>query len=280
MGTGRESYRFGAKNNWRRRIWNNAIDRLEKLGKKVSDCTVVYLPGPENIDGLVAIDKGFKPLNLYAVENNAERVMDLRKNKINVINGDLADVVMAWHIKEKIDFLFADLCCGISRTTFSLLNSVIFSDGFSPQAVVAFNMLRGRDKLYREAFGRFMVDLSKHRGLQLYRNAHDINDIDGIGKFVKYYNKMTEGCTKPDTFEYSSICNNTKLVMDSIIFNWGSLLNFSNSEKIHKTTKTIQTDQLAGTFKEAIRFEFNKDAYNNIKRRINAAKAINSMRYR
>ena len=47
MGVGRENYKFGRKNNWRRWAWNKAKDRLSV---PVKDAVVLYLPSKQNID--------------------------------------------------------------------------------------------------------------------------------------------------------------------------------------------------------------------------------------
>ena len=166
MGTGLDCYKFGRKNNWRRTVWNEAAKRLRDAGKEIKNCTVLYLPGAENEDGRIAIEKGFKPWNLYAVENNADRVKDLRKNNINVIHGDFVDIIKSWVLKEKIDFIFADFCGGITKTAERLIIALEFCNGISERCVVAVNLLRGRDKGIRNIYESFMSDIDSHRGKQ------------------------------------------------------------------------------------------------------------------
>lgn len=287
MATGRESYKFGRKNNWRRQIWNEAKERLVSGGKAISDCTVLYLPGGENLDHQVAISKGFKPWNLYAVENNEDKAKELRNKKVNVIVGDFNDVLNAWPIKEKIDFMFADFCCGITNTAYRFSLNLILCQSMSEKCVVAVNLLRGRDAQFRDAYSDILKDLDKHRGKQFYRilvstmmlfqyqdwcekNTNAPPSVD-VTSFV---NSITSKYALPTSYSYKSLCGGATLYMDSVIFNWGTMINFADTgQKAFRAESTPNT----GIPSLGVSFDFNHD-FKNIKNKVIAAKAIHTMR--
>jgi len=289
MASGLDSYKFGSKNNWRRRIWNEAVKRLRGSGKKISECVVVYLPGPDNIDGEIATSKGFKPWNLYAVEIDKKRTNMLRSKKVNVINEDLNTVLTVWNAPEKIDFVFADFCGGITHNAIGLILNLLLSECFNEKAVVAVNLLRGRDSHYLKAYGFMLKDINKHRGLYFYRIlmlfycrlSASFQDLEPTKKLaskqITFLNKMTELWANPHSLEYKSKCGKATLVMDSLIFNWGSAVNFTNTDrKIFKNISHVKTPQKDNSVLN-LTFDYNCD-FSTIRRKIGASRAIHTMR--
>ena len=291
MGIGLDDYKFGRKNNWRRQIWNEAIVRLKKSGKQVSSCIVLYLPGVDDIDGKIAIEKGFKPWNLYAVENNPERVKLLRNKKVNVIEADFNLVLLSWNLSQKIDFVFADFCGGITTPAASLMLSLATTTGLSEKAVVAINLLRGRDKWIRESYKRYLSDVDKHRGKQWYRiflfvmiemaiEGNRLLNIDGTpDKLIALYNKLTIDFTIPREYSYKSIRpNSVTLIMDSVVFNWGTLVNQAPTDnKIYHTVKLEAGNRIEKVKGLGGTFDYSYD-FSHIRNKIQASKAIHTMR--
>jgi L-rhamnose mutarotase len=291
MGTGLDCYKFGRKNNWRRQVWNEAVNRLKSMGKLISDCKCLYLPGSENLDGEVAVQKGFKPWNLYAVEINSERAAYLRSKKLNVICADFNDVINSCNNSLKFDFIFADFCGGITLHVRKLMFSLIFANSLQHHGVVCVNMLRGRDSEVRNKYRDCLFDLPIHRGMQFYRifivtlqqinvwahrdNGIIVSDADKKNS-CKQWNKYTEAITKPKVFSYKSVLPKATLIMDSIIFNWGTAINLSpvDDDKVWGcNNKVCESSRGDEDVKYDISFK------SDVMRKVSAAKAIHTMRF-
>lgn len=186
-----EGYKFGIKNNWRRQIWNEISSRI-KVPKK--EAIVVYLAGKEDLDRKVAIEKGFKPYNLIAIDRDKDVIDHLKSRGVLAIQGDLFDVIKGFC--GNIDVLVADMCCGVTDEVYEFAKRMVedhtcnaFNHNIGPckdcepiddecsscphscvdvekgeefaHPLVVFNFMRGRDKgIILNSF----KGLSKHRG--------------------------------------------------------------------------------------------------------------------
>jgi hypothetical protein len=232
-----DSYKFGNKNNWRRRQWNLIRDRISVSPK---DAVVLYLAGPEDLDREVAISKGFRDSNLIAVERNKRTAAGLRKKGILTLNCDIIDAIYSYNRDKKIDVLVADLTCGLEhKIWFAVAMSWLLPQ--MSKAVYSLNMQRGREN--RFAAVDAMRKISKqegshelfgmHRALMLYRayletyiysgfqsfeiddsgmHFYDIDNLLYLEAF--YYTKLITNPSEP--ISYKSDKGN--LVFDSIVF--------------------------------------------------------------
>lgn len=163
--TGKESYAYENKRQWRREVW----DAVAKRVSNPSTARVVYLAGPENFDAWEALKRGFKSQNMIAVERDSEAAKVLRKNIDQpVVGGDFWDVVMALAITEKVDVVIADFISGLT-------DSILFKGAAAMTmpnlqgAVVAMNLQRGRENpKHKHAYSlvkqRKLEDWDEHRG--------------------------------------------------------------------------------------------------------------------
>jgi hypothetical protein len=159
MSSGLDSYDNPEKNKWRRWQWEqatrllpefimrpsfnprklNAIDRITVQNK-----TVAYLCGPDDLDRHVALQLGYLPENLLAIDKNAANIDSVRRNGGTGISCDLSKFLLSasgFHV----DILLADFTWGITSNFFEFLISMFASDVISDDTVVVINLLRGRD---------------------------------------------------------------------------------------------------------------------------------------
>lgn len=158
-------YKNGAKNNWRSQVWN-AIRRHTKAPK---DATVIYLPGSRDLDRVAALRRGFDGRNLIAVEDDAAVVETLREAGVNVIRGKLSGLLEAWPQDWRVDFVLADLTCGIEEEVFRICRAWVNSRAFVDSGLVV-NLQRGRDKMLSHWFTAMFREHaeSKHRAAALW----------------------------------------------------------------------------------------------------------------
>lgn len=283
MAQGLENYKFGSKNNWRRQVWNEARRRLKEMGTAPSSARVLYLPGPQNIDADIAISKGFRPFNLYAVEIDSERAIELRKKRVNVINADIVDVLGAWNGRDGLDFVFADFCGGYNIVAHRLAIVLLGAEGLSHKCVIAVNLQRGRDKFITgEALNQIFGDLDKHRGKRFYRmmgimfiKKWIVSGADAI-QAIRIWNKITKEIINPVQLTYKSISG---IYFDSIIFNWGRMVNLAESDgKVYSGIRFRDADEDEIAKITGLRYKNDTHYVGGVQRRIAAAKAINTMR--
>lgn len=136
------NYKFGAKNQWRRRLWSQIAD----VTKNRKDAVVLYLAGPQDLDREVAVRHGFSPANLIAVDADRAVVAALRKRGSTAIYGRLDDVMANWPADWPVSVVLADFVSGLH---FHVLRSILIWS-FAPQfksGVMAVNLQRGRDEI-------------------------------------------------------------------------------------------------------------------------------------
>lgn len=249
MSIGLSNYKFGRKNNWRRWSWNRCI---EYSNKKPSEIVCIYLPSKQNIDMIVAESKGIDPYNMYAVEKNVKVVKNLRKRKINVIHGELHDILNAWGVRPKIDVIHADFCSSLNnKIILRFGQSLIGNLSVRRNTVVVLNLLRGRDAdsncirqaLYGEGYCNEFH--KKHRGFQFLfalrclcianRNwRYNLFNNDELFRLDNESLKRMFYSFDPFFNSYKSINNS---VMDSVVFRVGELMNFTKQRKFKKSIK-------------------------------------------
>lgn len=138
-----KDYKFGQKNNWRRWLWNNIVKR--KIDKPLKECLVLYLAGESDLDRKVAVEKGFHPNNLIAVEKDKQVVKSLRDRGVICIHGDFIEVLKAFYWTDAtIDVLIADFCGGFTNKNTKMIDALC-AKYLPKQSLVALNLLRGRE---------------------------------------------------------------------------------------------------------------------------------------
>ena len=148
----------GRKNNNRRRIWNEITKRIFKDKK---NSLVVYLPGPDDLDRKVALERGFSADNLIGLEIDKNIFSELRKNGKLVVHGNFFDVISSWPSEKLPDVIYIDKLGGFTRDVDDLL-TVLFSNKFiNKEIVIAINMMHGRDK-FSNYFRESEIKAVKH----------------------------------------------------------------------------------------------------------------------
>lgn len=186
-----KEYKFGAKNNWRRAVWNSI---KAGLVTPVRDATVLYLAGPGDYDREIAVSKGFNPNNLISVERNKKVLSRLRDRGVLTVHGDFIEAAKAWPITKPFDVVFGDFCGDVSKDMLAGIKALTLMQQ-TARAVFAFNFQRGRDSSMAEARA---LAATKHRGELLCQWLCDVQ--------------------QPNTLSYRS----GSLVFDSCVFVTGS----------------------------------------------------------
>lgn len=153
----------GEKARWRREVANDVIGRL---GERTKRTATIYLSGPTDEDRSVLRGKGLLNKNLIAVDIELHNVRSVRRTRSPAIHGDLREVLRAWPNDWPVGAVLVDLTCGYEDSVIrSLLLSMLLKAPLQ-QAVVVFNLQRGRDgssKEIRDA-GAALLGVGKHRG--------------------------------------------------------------------------------------------------------------------
>lgn len=133
-------YRFGAKNNWRRWMWNEVVKRTNGAEQRLP---TLYLAGPEDNDRFVAVDKGFPRDNLIAVDRDRSNYIAVRRAGGPALREDIYDVLEAWPHKRLVASVVMDFCGGFTEDVMRL-NAAFARNPFI-SSVKALNFQRGRD---------------------------------------------------------------------------------------------------------------------------------------
>lgn len=134
-----KQYKFGQKNNWRRRVWNEAASRI--ADKK--SALVLYMPGPNDLDRPIALSKGFSNNNLIGIERHRETAKSLRQQKKNIVIGNAEQFLTGWDFTQQFDFIHFDFCCGLTENVIRAVELAQLAA--KPGAPICVNLLRGRE---------------------------------------------------------------------------------------------------------------------------------------
>lgn len=139
-----EFYDSPAKATWRGWVWNRIAERIPKVHRR--DSLILYLVGPDDRDREVATSKGFRDINLIAVDLEPDFINSVRNKGNQGIIGRLEDILAAWPIDMPIAAVLADFTCGLSEVIDVFTYSLVLSRGIMMgKTVVVVNMQRGRD---------------------------------------------------------------------------------------------------------------------------------------
>lgn len=133
-------YNFGAKRNWRRWAWNQIQERYKNKNRPV-----LYLAGVEDFDGKIAKEKGFRDIDLIAVERDPQVVQQIRSTGRLCIQGDVleAAVCLTAH-GHQLAVVNADLTHGLTKDDIRRVVELCIHP-LGHRVVFAINLLRGRD---------------------------------------------------------------------------------------------------------------------------------------
>jgi len=187
---GLDEYTAGSKKNWRGWEWNRIVERLMV---PVEDALVLYLCGPDDLDRKKALEKGFRPENLIAVDLLEDNVRKVRNAGGIGISHDFGALVREWPADWPIDVIVADFCKGFDRYIARFGLDLLTSPGVSPwvengtlwygdtmrhfcvedfRTVLAINLQRGRDAWsngirnnLRRSWPEPLKGLELHRGV-------------------------------------------------------------------------------------------------------------------
>ena len=149
-----KNYKFGQKNNWRRTLWNEIFRRT---GGREKQELILYLAGPQDLDRIVAEQKGAPTNNLIAIDRSAQNVTSIRSSGHSAINADALDTLRAWPENRPVCAVVLDFCSGLlNDDEMSLLTGLMLVHPSLKNAVFAVNFMRGRDG-HRVA--KYLLDL-------------------------------------------------------------------------------------------------------------------------
>jgi hypothetical protein len=103
----------------------------------------LYLADEMDLDRSVAIEKGFRPWNLLAVNRDEKIVKEIRKQGGVAVCGDIGDIICAWPEHLSLDVIHADFCCGLTKSLGGFIHAVLTRP--TDRLLVCVNLLRGRD---------------------------------------------------------------------------------------------------------------------------------------
>lgn len=157
---------YDAKSKESHRGW--VLNRIvERLTIPISEATVLYLVGPEDIDGELLMRKGFRSENLTAVDIKSDAVISARGCGRIAVNEDISALLACWNC-EPLDVLHLDTCSTF-RACDKMLNNAHQGNAISERTVIYCNMQRGREKDAEMVSGNKKL-YGNHRGNWLCEN--------------------------------------------------------------------------------------------------------------
>lgn len=146
---GEPDYKNSVKNRWRSRTWSNIMSRLGLYGCEPARSLGLYMPGPRDLDRRHAVMRsGIRPYNLIGVDKDVTVIKQMRGKGNLAIQSNLIDVLTVWPKSKPLQFVHADLCCGLNESVGAFVSAL-----FSPQfiankypTIFCINLQRGRDQ--------------------------------------------------------------------------------------------------------------------------------------
>lgn len=238
---GADSYRNATKETWRGWVWNRIVERLPGFNPKMGpaalrrlceDKTVLYLPGPDDLDRRCAMKRGFRNENLIAVDISKERAENVRAAGGLAIRGTIQEVVASWPLDWPVNIVMADYCGGLTWGNAGIVLGLA-RGGIVKGGIVAINMMRGRESFssedkrnlieYRDTIKRFPGGLpsnaDKNRAVMFMYNLYHFfihslqNREGGLQVLLNWFCKM-----RPTYMTYRSHAG--AVYFDSVVFVW------------------------------------------------------------
>lgn len=150
-------YDFEAKAKYRKIIWDCFSKNVSDPGKS----KVGFLPSQEGLEIPLAIERGFKEKNLFAIDRNRALLRHAkwrrRYPKVKTYGSELpraGERIRADN--HRLDAVNLDLCGNISIPTIRAIRGFIESDCLKSQSVVAMTLMNGREN-NRELIGMMQI---------------------------------------------------------------------------------------------------------------------------
>jgi hypothetical protein len=247
-------YDFGQKRHWRRWIWNRIAEKVED--RKNAIC--IYLPGKNDYDRPVALERGFEGHNLIGIEKDGDVVKKLRSSGTLAIDADFLDVMTVLALRKRLGVIFGDFCGGVFPVTARKLHSA-FCSPYMKKSVFAFNLMRGRDRgdecgeVWRRYINIQSCDIRMHRGCILLMNtlllmssslAKQFPDqIDGTDSGLIKMSSALFNAVEPNYTSYKS----GNKYFDSIVFYHPMRLDGQDQEEHEKWYSNAVNQSLKNT---------------------------------
>ena len=156
----KNEWKFGQKNQWRRRMWNRIASTMSIKNKPTKQAIVLFLAGKGLNDVTVATEKRFRKENLIAVTLETTVRDECRAAGVPCIVGELASVVTCWPSHTPLDAIYADYYSCYSVTHVSLIMALLMTNGIARDYVpLVVSAQRGRES----GRSRDMVDICRRR---------------------------------------------------------------------------------------------------------------------
>lgn len=173
MKAGLERYDLQKKDHWRREVWNELAKRIKAI-KPLRDATVVYLPGPHDVDRVLALKRGFRNHNLIAVDFSESNIAAVRKGGGIGVCLKLDAFLHGWS-DGPIDAFHYDLCGGADVASWTVAMATLQCSGLTPDSHLMFNVQNGRERCFKhpvigEDLKRLLnnTTIQGHRGTFMY----------------------------------------------------------------------------------------------------------------
>ena len=143
-GGSEKDYKFGQKNHWRRTLWNEV---LRRTGGREKSEVLIYMPGSQDLDRTVAVQKNVPSRNLIGIDRDFKNVSLIRSNGGYCIHGEVHKVLQAWPSDVRVCALMLDFNSGLVSCDWirDLIYLLAFRRPFGT-ATLACNFQRGRDQ--------------------------------------------------------------------------------------------------------------------------------------
>lgn len=137
---GLDCYNAKSKEHHRGWAWNRLVERLDVPVHKARG---LYLVGPKDVDGTLAVKKGFARHNLLAVDESDSCVSSARNCGAIAIRGNLQQLLTVWN-DSPLDFLFLDTC-SLVDTVMQMVTCAQLGAALRDGTVLYANMQKGRE---------------------------------------------------------------------------------------------------------------------------------------
>jgi len=238
---GLSSYESPQKQAWRGWQWNQVVAHLPEFRRSgrvpskgsagerlvTSEKTVLYLAGPTARDLDCAVQRGFHPTNVIAIDLTDENIVAVRERGGIGICDDLNVVLRSWPADWHIDVVIADFCCGLDKTAVRFMNALFCSRGVSHKTVISLNLQRGRDK-FSDSFRKWQdagapdESLKKNRAWQWLMAANfELMKHSTFRTRFRILGDFVEANALHSMPRFQTYCG-SRVLMDSMVLNWPS----------------------------------------------------------
>lgn len=258
-----DTYRFGQKNNWRRRWWNYALGR----GRTPDARRVMILPGAEALDVPVLREHGIRDEHIFAIDTEQDVIDAVREKYPRVISikGDAATMLQAWPKTQPLDAVSMDLKSNLSEASGKVAASLLCSPATWGMRMVpcCITAQRGREvgpyassiSIFKGFAGElpFLCGTetrAPHRALLILAFGaellKEIADRTGFGDLRPTYNRTSEagvcfviGNRAVAGFLEKHSYKSGRIVMDSVFFRLSHSFNIDDAQILEPLRRSV-----------------------------------------